>query len=283
MPELPEVETIRRTLLPILKDVLIDKIVVHEPRLRRPVNTRTLRRWLQGQKIRDITRRAKYLIFHFQNKALLIVHLGMSGSLQLAKPDDPAEKHTQVIFQLSNDRELRYRDPRRFGLIEVVKPGQVERYEPFKNLGVEPLSEDFSPEYLRQTVAKSRRAIKTVLMDARVVVGIGNIYANEALFLAGIHPLIPAYNLEETALDSLMVSVRRVLRDAIEQGGTTLKDYRNGTGEIGHFQVHLRVYGREGEPCPECGTAIERMSIGGRSTFYCPRCQKIKWVQSKER
>ena len=277
MPELPEVETIRQTLLPLLRDTHIDRIIVHESRLRRPVKTRILRHWLPGQKIRDITRRAKYLIFHFQNKALLVVHLGMSGSLQLAKPDDPAEKHTHVIFQLSNGRELRYRDPRRFGLIDVVKPDQLERYEPFQNLGVEPLSEDFSPEYLRQTVAKSRRAIKTILMDAGVVVGIGNIYANEALFLAGIHPLTQACQLEDMALDSLVVSVRQVLREAIKQGGTTLKDYRNGTGEPGYFQVHLRVYGREREPCPKCRTAIERMVIGGRSTFYCPGCQRIKF------
>jgi len=276
MPELPEVETIRRTLFPIVRDVGIKKIIVNDIRLRRPIRTRLLQKWLQGHRIVNITRRAKYLIFQFDNKAILIVHLGMSGRFQVAEPEDSIEKHTHVIFKLSNGRELRYRDPRRFGFIELLEPDQLSHFKPLQNLGVEPLSRAFSSGYLKQVTIKSKRAIKSVLMDARVVVGLGNIYVNESLFLAGIHPLVTASHLDDEQLKLLVQSIQQVLRDAIKQGGTTLNDFRNGTGEPGFFQMKLRVYGRHGQPCLNCGSLIERVVLTGRSTYFCPNCQMHK-------
>ena len=275
MPELPEVETIRRALLPQISGLIIRNIDVYETRLRRPLDSNLLIKLLQGQKIGDISRRAKYLIFQFENENVMIIHLGMSGRLQLVNPKDEIEKHTHVIFSLSDGRQLRFKDTRRFGFIEALTKAQLENYEPFLHLGVEPLTDDFSVGYLLEKAGKSERAIKSVLMDANIVVGVGNIYANEALFHAGIHPLVQGRQLNFQDCHKIVDAVKEVLQQALLQGGTTINDFRDSNGEPGSFQVTLHVYSRKGEPCLVCGTPIERIAQIGRSSFFCPICQTM--------
>ena len=277
MPELPEVETIKLSLEPFLLNKKIEKVDIMESRLRFPVVKEDFELWVSGQKIIAIRRRAKYLIWDLDNNAGVIIHLGMSGRLGYFRSQDPVERHTHVVFYLSMGH-IRYRDPRRFGFIEVRKPGDKNFYKRFLHLGVEPLQDNFNAEYLKQKTAHSIRPVKNILMDATIVVGIGNIYANESLFFAGIHPATPAKELSHLQREALIHSVKKVLKKAIEKGGTTLNDYRNANGEPGFFQLDLSVYGRENEACPRCNQLIRKIVLSGRSSFYCPACQKIVTV-----
>lgn len=273
MPELPEVETIRLSLEPHLTGQVIKKIQVLEKRLRWPVQVADLRKWIEGRKVRALERRAKFLIFLMENDSAMILHLGMSGRLGWHTSEKLMEPHTHVIFHLSG-RQLRYRDPRRFGSLDVVPPGQLAECARLQNLGVEPLSEKFTTQILSTYACSSRRCIKNILIDARVVVGLGNIYANEALFFAGIDPGKAGSALSEAEFTRLHRAIRQVLKRALEKGGTTLNDYRNAHGEPGFFQMELAVYGRAGEPCRKCGLPIHKVVITGRSTFFCPACQR---------
>jgi len=274
MPELPEIETIRRSLLPGLLGKTVASVVVHDSRLRQPVDGEKLRRLLEGSSLVDIRRRAKYLLFYWDTGTVLLVHLGMSGRLGLFEKNQAIEPHTHVVFSFVDGVELRFRDPRRFGSITVDAQGGIGDNPSLKHLGVEPLSSSFRITYIRRFAGRTQRPIKTLLMDNRFLVGVGNIYANEALHHAGIHPLRAACSLNEDEMRHLREAVVGVLRKAIRRGGTTLKDFRNGLGEPGFFQVDLLVYGREGELCRCCGGKIERIVAGGRSTFFCRRCQK---------
>ena len=274
MPELPEVETLRRSLLPRLVGRRIEAVEVREKRLRRPVNVRRLRRDVCGRLVKDVCRRAKYLFVDLEGDRRLLIHLGMSGRLLVQPAGQALADHVHVRFRLDDGMELRFRDHRRFGMVDSLKSSQVARDERFVHLGPEPLSDECNGHYFHEQSRGVRKPVKNFLMDGHQVVGIGNIYANEALFLAAIHPRRSAGRIGRASWDRLTGSVKRVLEDAIRQGGTTLKDFRNASDEEGCFQVHLRVYDRVGEACPRCARLIQREVLAGRSTFYCARCQR---------
>jgi formamidopyrimidine-DNA glycosylase len=270
MPELPEVETTRRALEPLLVGETIAALEVREPRLRWPVNPE-LPALLERCRIISLRRRGKYLLIE-TDAGTLIWHLGMSGSLRfLENPGAPAT-HDHVDIVLESGALVRFNDPRRFGSVDLSMA--PERHWLLENLGPEPLGEDFDAEYLTAVCRGRRVAVKLLLMNSRVVTGVGNIYANEALFHARIHPLRAAGRISRRRLGSLVDSIKRVLNNAISAGGTTLRDYVSGDGRPGYFQQTLTVYGRDGAACVECGTAIRHIVRGQRATYYCPRCQR---------
>ena len=273
MPELPEVEVLRRTLEPHLVGDRIDGLEVRERRLREPVAPRLGSR-VGGRRVESLGRRAKYLLVNLEGGVTLVVHLGMSGRLTLRRPEDAAEKHEHLVFRLASGRDLRFRDPRRFGLVFAVATAKLEADRHFRHLGLEPLGEDFSGHRLEQLARGRRAPVKSFLMDARIVVGVGNIYASESLYRAGVHPLRSVGRVAQQRWRRIGDSVVAVLGEAIAQGGTTLNDFSDGLGESGYFQVSLDVYGREGLPCPRCESAVRRIRQLGRSSFYCVRCQR---------
>ncbi len=274
MPELPEVETVRRTLLPRLVGRKIERILVRDRRLRFPVDVKRLQRHLRQQKISTLKRRGKYLQFQVESGDYLIIHLGMSGRLFLQQTRVPYGKHDHIAFMLDNGRQLRFRDPRRFGIVEVVAANEIDSYKRFHHLGMEPLSRRCDANYLYTLSRGLKKPIKNFLMDAAKIVGIGNIYANEALFAAAIHPQKPAGKLSRQSWQRLTTAIKKVLRRAIQKGGTTINDFHDGNGNSGYFQLSLSVYGREGEPCSRCARPIRVQRLGGRSTFYCSHCQR---------
>jgi len=271
MPELPEVETTRRGIAPIVEGRTIADVVVREHRLRWPVPG-GLGKKLLGQKIGRVSRRAKYLLFTM-DRGTLIIHLGMSGRLWVVDAGQPAIKHDHVDITLDNKKILRFHDPRRFGAIlwTTTDPGS---HKLLRELGPEPLNEEFNGAYLFAKTRDRKRRIRDVLLDSHVVAGIGNIYANEALYLAGIDPRRSAGRISQPRIERLVSAIVEVLNSAIRAGGTTLRDFRGGDGRPGYFQQVLAVYGRAGQPCPQCGTPVASEQLGGRSLFYCRRCQK---------
>jgi len=271
MPELPEVETTRRGILSGLEDRRVAKLVVREARLRWPVPPRLPDR-LRGQTLEGIRRRGKYLLFQFRSGTLL-VHLGMSGSLRFVEPDQPPAAHDHIDLVMSNGQLLRYHDPRRFGTF-LWQCGDASTHPLLRELGPEPLQGQFDADHMYRRSRGRRTTVKQFLMDARIVVGVGNIYANEALFLAGIHPLRRAGGIGRERYERLVQAVRRALSAAIESGGTTLRDYVKSDGVAGGFALELFVYGRDGQPCRNCGGLILQRRVGQRSTFYCRHCQR---------
>lgn len=270
MPELPEVETTRRGILRAVAGKRVQRVVVRNRRLRWPV-PRGLAHALQGNTVDTVERRAKYLVFHTATGAMLL-HLGMSGSLRVVPAAQAPDKHDHLDFVLQNGKALRFRDPRRFGSVHWTKDDPL-RHPLLRHLGPEPLGRDFTGAYLSQRATGRRQSIKTFIMDSRIVAGVGNIYASEALFRARIHPRRAAGRISRARYDGLARAIRSVLRAAIRKGGTTLRDFMHGDGEPGYFRMRLEVYDRAGEPCRRCGGAIRTMRSGQRSTFYCPRCQ----------
>ncbi len=270
MPELPEVETTRRGIEPHLVNRTVSAVVVRDKRLRWPV-PRALIETLPGQRINSVTRRGKYLLLHTPAGTALL-HLGMSGSLRMLPADTPAEKHDHLDIVLDSGRALRLRDPRRFGTLlwTTSDPG---RHKLLRTLGPEPLGDDFDGDYLFAKARKRKVAIKNFIMNSHIVVGVGNIYASESLFLARIHPERAAGRITRERYSVLARAIRKVLTAAIQAGGTTLRDFSRADGEPGYFHQHLRVYGREGKACERCGTAILARVTGQRSTYYCPHCQ----------
>ena len=271
MPELPEVETTRRGLLPHVVGRTIAEVVVRNPNLRWPVPG-DLRKRLKGEKVLAVRRRGKYLLFDFP-KGHLLVHLGMSGRLSLIRDDAPARKHDHFDLALGGHRALRLTDPRRFGAV-LWLPDPAEGHALLNGLGLEPLEPAFTGAALHEAARGRRVAVKQFLMNGRVVVGVGNIYANEALFGAGIHPARSVSRISGERWDRLAAAVKGTLERAIDAGGTTLRDFAGADGQLGHFQLQCAVYGREGKPCPRCATPIRAIRQGQRSTFFCPRCQK---------
>ncbi len=270
MPELPEVETTRRGILPYLLNRKIMKVVVREPRLRWEVPA-SLASELAGQTVSGIERRGKYLLLRTR-KGTALIHLGMSGSLRLAVVGEPLKKHDHVDLVLASGRCLRFHDPRRFGCILWIT-GDPYQHALLAELGPEPLSHDFSADYLLGKCAGRTTPIKTFIMDSHMVVGVGNIYANEALFAAGIDPLCKVGSMTIERCESLVREIKTVLDRAIKVGGTTLRDFVGGDGKPGYFSQTLQVYGREGQPCVNCATPLKDSRLGGRATVYCPRCQ----------
>ncbi|MGD2084081.1 MAG: bifunctional DNA-formamidopyrimidine glycosylase/DNA-(apurinic or apyrimidinic site) lyase [Chromatiales bacterium] len=270
MPELPEVETARRGLEPHLIGRRITGVRVRQPRLRWPVPA-DLERVIPGQRVLAVERRAKYLLLRLDGGTLM-VHLGMSGSLRVLGTDVPPGPHDHVDLLLGAHC-LRLHDPRRFGAVLWTAEDPLS-HPRLRELGPEPLEAQFDGTYLRDQAARRRVAIKSLIMDGRVVVGVGNIYANEALFLAGILPARPCRRIAQHRLERLAGAIKAVLSAAIEQGGTTLRDFVREDGRPGYFEQALRVYGRRGLPCPTCGEALRERRIGQRSSVFCPRCQR---------
>ena len=268
MPELPEVETTKRGLEPWLVNQSIEKIELRQAKLRWPVPAEIFQ--LLGATIERLERRAKYLLVH-TSAGTAIWHLGMSGSLRIVEAGIEPGKHDHIDWQLSNGRVLRYHDPRRFGALLYVATG--EPCQQLSHLGPEPLTDDFNGELLYQRSRGKTQAVKTFIMDNAVVVGVGNIYANESLFLAGIRPQIAAGNIGLARYQRLATEIKTVLAKAIEQGGTTLRDFVGGDGKPGYFAQELLVYGRAGQPCKVCQTILKELRLGQRSAVYCPVCQ----------
>lgn len=271
MPELPEVETTRRGIAPLLSGRRVMSVDVRNPHLRWPVPP-ALARELPGQRVRGVTRRAKFLLVE-SPVGHLILHLGMSGSLRVVSRDLAPEKHDHLDVVMDDGHCLRLRDPRRFGAALWTTEDPFE-HPLLKYLGPEPLEDGFNAEWLHQLSRRRRVAVKSFLMNSKVVAGVGNIYASEALFLAGIHPARPAGRISLRRYRGLVDAVREVLEAAIAAGGTTLRDFVDSSGNPGYFSQKLRVYGRQHEACEHCGSAVRSRIIGQRATYYCPRCQR---------
>jgi formamidopyrimidine-DNA glycosylase len=271
MPELPEVETTRRGLAPLVCGATVAAVVVRNRALREPV-TRNLARILTGRRIDQLERRAKYLLFR-AGDGTLIVHLGMSGRLWVVAANTPPAAHDHFDLALANGPVVRFRDPRRFGLV-LWHAGDPLTHKLLRDIGPEPLSSALTAEWLyRETRARSG-AIKNALMDSHLIAGVGNIYANEALYRARINPKLPARRIGLARYAILVDKIRETLTDAIAAGGSSLRDYVNSEGEAGFFQNRFFVYGRGGAACLACKTPIRSLVLGQRSTFYCPRCQR---------
>jgi formamidopyrimidine-DNA glycosylase len=271
MPELPEVETVRRGLEPYVVGQRVEKAVVRDSRLRWPIPA-DLPRYVRGRRIETVARRGKYLILTFDNDDRLLLHLGMSGRLFVLDQNEKPKKHDHVDLLLGSGQLLRFHDPRRFGAV-LPWPHDQKDHDLLAVMGPEPFSEDFSTEYLFRLSRGRTAPVKTFLMDGSVVVGVGNIYASEALFQAAIRPTRAAGRVNREAYSRLVEAVRAVLALAIERGGTTLRDFAGARGESGYFQQELMVYDREDLPCRRCATPIRRLVIGQRSSYYCPQCQ----------
>ncbi len=271
MPELPEVETTLRGISPHIVEQKIKKLRIRNGRLRWPVDD-NLPITLKNKILHSITRRGKYLLLHFDHGTLLW-HLGMSGSLRIVKPKEEIASHDHIDVEFYNEKILRFHDPRRFGAVVWTEETPSE-HKLLNHLGPEPLSKDFDGDYCFRKSRKIKQAIKTWLMDSKVVVGVGNIYANESLFRAGIHPLQSAGKVSKAKYALLGEEIKSVLTTAIKRGGTSLRDFVGGDGKPGYFAQELNVYGRGGEPCVQCGKILIEKRLGQRSTVYCNRCQK---------
>ena len=272
MPELPEVETTKTSLLPLLDQTVL-KVEVRQPSLRWPIPENIQK--LVGQKLLKLTRRSKYILAEFEQDQMLW-HLGMSGSFRLCQPNDELRKHDHLIIQFE-DQQLRYHDPRRFGCILWLD--QNAQTKLIDTLGPEPLSDAFNADYLASKFKKKNVAAKVAIMDNHMVVGVGNIYATESLFNLGIHPAQPASSLSFKHIEKLVLEVKRILKQAIDLGGSTLRDYTNAAGENGYFQQTLLAYGRAGEMCVNCETTLENLKLGQRASVFCPQCQPLKNVK----
>jgi len=276
MPELPEVETIRKTLKKLVVNKTIKDITVYWPKIiKNPLEVEQFVDALIGETILDVGRRGKFLIIYTGNFAL-VSHLRMEGKYGLYPKDEPYDKHTHVLFHFTDGTELRYRDVRKFGTMHLYKKGDEFLTEPLIGLGPEPFSEEFTIEYLADKLAKTNRKVKTALLDQKVFVGLGNIYVDETLFRAGIHPERLANTLDNSEVTLLHREIVATLSEAVKKGGSTIRSYVNSQGEIGMFQLELYAYGRNGEECKRCGTPLEKTTVGGRGTHYCPQCQKIE-------
>ena len=271
MPELPEVETTANGIKPWLLNKTLKKIKVHNPSLRWRV-PENLSDNFKGEKITNVCRRGKYILIETQKNSELIIHLGMSGSLTVITKEKPLLKHDHVELIMQDDTIIRYNDPRRFGC--VLDSEDFSKHPLISNLGPEPLSDDFTAKYLKYKSQNKSQAVKNFIMDGHIVVGVGNIYASEALFMAGINPKKAAGKISLQKYSTLVDAIKKVLLNAIAAGGTTLKDFVNADGKPGYFSQQLNVYGRKDKNCRHCNNPIQQIIQGQRSTFYCPKCQR---------
>ncbi|MDX8381413.1 MAG: bifunctional DNA-formamidopyrimidine glycosylase/DNA-(apurinic or apyrimidinic site) lyase [Ghiorsea sp.] len=278
MPELPEVETVVNGLKPQIVGKHIVSVSNSGKNLRYPLPDFTA---IQEQRLTNIVRRAKYLLFHFENGQTLMWHLGMTGQFLVLSETEVAAKHEHVTFLLNDEKSgnkitLRYRDTRRFGYADICETTKLENHIWMKSLGIEPLLDDFDVKYLQNLLKTRKTSIKQAIMDNHVVVGVGNIYASESLFRAQIHPAQPANTLKPKVYKALVSHIKEVLHEAIQAGGSTISDFVKADGKPGYFAHSFQVYGRVNEPCLSCGKSIEKIVQGGRASFFCPRCQKAK-------
>jgi len=273
MPELPEVETVCRSLRPHLLRRTVARVAVLEARLRVPVDKRALQS-LIGKRVHAITRTAKYILLHLSGGAVWLFHLGMSGKLICVAAGTPRRKHDHIIVLLDNGSELRYHDPRRFGLSLVTTKSALPDLTQLRRVGLDPFDPALTGDYLFRHTRASQRRVRDLLLDQRIIAGLGNIYANEILALTGIKPTTRAHRLTRKQTHALAAAIPALLADAIRWCGTSFSDYRDADDRSGEFQNHLRVYDRDGERCRSCPGLIKRLAVGNRSAFYCPACQK---------
>ncbi|KIL35539.1 5-hydroxymethyluracil DNA glycosylase [Cohnella kolymensis] len=274
MPELPEVETVRRTLNTLIPGKKIDRVTVKLPRiLQKPDDPGLFTARLEGRTFQSVERRGKFLRMVLDG-LVLVSHLRMEGRYGVYSEDEPVEPHTHVIFHFTDGTELRYKDVRQFGTMHLFLPGEEFQAPPLNKLGLEPLDEGFTLDAFKKAIGKRTTKIKPLLLNQEVIVGLGNIYVDEALHTAGIHPERAADELKPKEIDRLYHAILDTLSAAVEAGGSSIKSYVNGQGEMGLFQHRLRAYGRTGEPCEICGSLIEKSVVGGRGTHICPSCQK---------
>ncbi|BCA85954.1 formamidopyrimidine-DNA glycosylase [Enterococcus saigonensis] len=276
MPELPEVETVRRGLSQLILNKEIATVDVFWSKIIALPEVETFKQELSGQKIETINRRGKYLIFELSDYEL-ISHLRMEGKYEFfsAQTHAVVTKHTHVIFHFTDGSQLQYRDVRKFGRMELVLKGEAKRFKSIAQLGPEPTPETFKLAQFKRDLAKTKREIKPALLDQKMVTGLGNIYVDEVLWLAKIHPMQPCDTLSESEIKRLRLAIIDVLKRAVAAGGTTVRTYLNALGEAGKFQLSLNVYGRTGQPCPRCQTPIEKIKVAQRGTHLCPHCQKL--------
>ena len=283
MPELPEVETVRRGIAPVMEGQVFAKVQVNRPNLRWPLPQNMAER-LQGHSVLRLRRRSKYILCDVDSGETLLIHLGMSGRVLVSGDpqgkfvhEHPAiEKHDHVVFEMGSGARITYNDPRRFGAMDLLATETLDESPLIKVLGPEPLGNKFNAEYLYQAIQNRNSPMKSVLLDQKVVAGLGNIYVCEALYRAGIDPRRKASQVSKSRIENLAGIIRDVLSEAIEAGGSSLKDYRQADGELGYFQHSFDVYGREGQPCRNkgCSSSIRRIAQSGRSTFFCAQCQR---------
>jgi formamidopyrimidine-DNA glycosylase len=276
MPELPEVETIRARLAPGLEGRRLERVQIVDPRLTRPDPPEAVASALEGECISRVSRRGKYLVFEFESGRHLLVHLRMTGNVEHpARGGLEADPYRRAVVRLDDGSDVAYRDVRRFGTWALLEPGELDHYFAARRLGGEPLERGFTVRALTQALAGRRAPVKAALLDQRAAAGVGNIYADEALWRARIHPLRPAGSLEPGEIARLRRAIRAALEMGIARQGATLRDYRDPQGAPGRMQHEFRVYGRVGEPCDRCGTPIEKIRAGGRGTWFCPQCQPL--------
>jgi formamidopyrimidine-DNA glycosylase len=283
VPELPEVETVRRTLNNLIIGKTIEQVRVRLPRIiQKPDDIHMFEVLLQGQTVETIERRGKFLRFILTDY-VMVSHLRMEGRYGLYAGEDPLELHTHVLFRFTDGSELRYKDVRQFGTMHLFPKGEDLTQPPLHKLGLEPLDEGFTFEAFRDRIAHRSTKIKPLLLNQEYIVGIGNIYVDESLFLAGIHPEREASSLSKKELVLLHSAIIRTLRESVEVGGSSIKSYVNGQGEIGLFQHQLNIYGRQSEPCKTCGSEIYKTVVGGRGTHICPTCQPLKQTRNRKK
>jgi len=274
MPELPEVETVKRTLNELIIGKQIERVQVNLPRIiRRPEDPALFASMLAGHTFERVERRGKFLRL-LLDELVLVSHLRMEGRYGVYRSDEPVEKHTHVIFRFTDGTDLRYKDVRQFGTMHLFLPGEDLASPPLSKLGLEPLDDSFTTESLRARLQQRKGKIKSLLLNQLYIVGIGNIYADEALFAARIHPERSPDSLSAQEWRRLHEAIVSVLSEAVKHGGSSIKSYVNGQGEMGMFQQQLSAYGREGQPCHRCGKELRKITVGGRGTHYCPNCQR---------
>jgi len=272
MPELPEVETVRRRLEPVLVGRRFDRVEILDPRLTRPEDPHEVAAELTGERVEAVDRRGKYVVVRFESGRALLVHLRMTGTLLHVDEVPEEDPHRRAVVRLDDGSDVIYRDVRRFGTWLLSEPGEAQPYLAAR-LGREPLAQAFTAKRLGEALAGRRAPVKAAILDQRRLAGVGNIYADEALWRARIHPLRPAGELGEDELRALHRGIRAALKAGIERQGATLRDYRTPDGDSGRMQHEFKVYGREGEPCERCGRPIEKIRAAGRGTWFCPTCQ----------
>jgi formamidopyrimidine-DNA glycosylase len=276
MPELPEVETIRTRLAPRLEGRRLERVEIVDPRLTRPEPPEAIAAALEGERIVRVSRRGKYLVFEFESGRHLLVHLRMTGNIEHpAQGGVAADPYRRAVVRLDDGSDVAYRDVRRFGTWDLLEPGELDDYFAVRRLGGEPLERGFTTRALTQALEGRRAPIKAALLGQRAAAGVGNIYADEALWRARLHPLRPAGSLTTGEIARLRKAIRAALEMGIAREGATLRDYRDPEGRRGRMQDEFKVYGRADEPCPRCGTPIEKTRAGGRGTWFCPHCQRL--------
>ncbi|MFD1019001.1 DNA-formamidopyrimidine glycosylase [Thalassobacillus hwangdonensis] len=273
MPELPEVETVRQTLKQLVLGKTINDVTIHWGNIiKQPAEPESFKRVMIDQTLHDIDRMGKFLIFQFDD-VHMVSHLRMEGKFAVHPSEEPMKKHTHVIFHFTDGTELRYNDVRKFGTMHAFPKGEERKNKPLTLLGPDPFDPSFTLPYFYEKVKRTTRSIKAVLLDQSVVAGLGNIYVDETLFRAGVHPERRGKELAEAQVEAIRIAAIETINEAIQQGGTTIRTYVNSQGQIGMFQQKLYVYGKENEACQQCGTLIEKMKHGGRGTHYCRTCQ----------